>query len=145
MSREIAFEMAASGIRFGRGVTREIGMDLAEMKAARVMVLTDSALSKLPPVARVQESLADNKINFTLFDRVRVEPTDESFKEAIEFAANGEFDAFVAVGGGSTLDTAKAVNLYSTYPPSDFLDYVNPPIGKGLPVPGPRRNSPWPR
>ncbi|MEE9240119.1 MAG: hydroxyacid-oxoacid transhydrogenase, partial [bacterium] len=137
MSREIAFEMAASGIRFGRGVTREIGMDLAEMKAARVMVLTDSALSKLPPVARVQESLADNKINFTLFDRVRVEPTDESFKEAIEFAANGEFDAFVAVGGGSTMDTAKAVNLYSTYPPSDFLDYVNPPIGKGLPVPGP--------
>ena len=137
MRREIAFEMAASGIRFGRGVTREIGMDLAEMKAARVMVLTDSALSKLPPVARVQESLADNKINFTLFDRVRVEPTDESFKEAIEFAANGEFDAFVAVGGGSTMDTAKAVNLYSTYPPSDFLDYVNPPIGKGLPVPGP--------
>ena len=136
MSREIAFEMAASGIRFGRGVTREIGMDLAEMKAARVMVLTDSALSKLPPVARVQESLTDNKINFTLFDRVRVEPTDESFKEAIEFAANGEFDAFVAVGGGSTMDTAKAVNLYSTYPPSDFLDYVNPPIGKGLPVPG---------
>ena len=136
MRREIAFEMAASGIRFGRGVTREIGMDLAEMKAARVMVLTDSALSKLPPVARVQESLADNKINFTLFDRVRVEPTDESFKEAIEFAANGEFDAFVAVGGGSTMDTAKAVNLYSTYPPSDFLDYVNPPIGKGLPVPG---------
>ncbi|MEE8257964.1 MAG: hydroxyacid-oxoacid transhydrogenase [Acidobacteriota bacterium] len=137
MSREIAFEMAASGIRFGRGVTREIGMDLAEMKAARVMVLTDSVLSKLPPVARVQESLADNKINFTLFDRVRVEPTDESFKEAIDFAANGEFEAFVAVGGGSTMDTAKAVNLYSTYPPSDFLDYVNPPIGKGLPVPGP--------
>ena len=137
MRREIAFEMAASSIRFGRGVTCEIGMDLAEMKAARVMVLTDSALSKLPPVARVQESLADNKINFTLFDRVRVEPTDESFKEAIEFAANGEFDAFVAVGGGSTMDTAKAVNLYSTYPPSDFLDYVNPPIGKGLPVPGP--------
>ena len=137
MKSEIAFEMAASGIRFGRGVTREIGMDLAEMKATRVMVLTDPVLSNLPPVARVQESLADNKINFTLFDRVRVEPTDESFQEAIEFAEQGEFDAYVAVGGGSTLDTAKAANLYSTYPPSDFLDYVNPPIGKGLPVPGP--------
>ena len=35
------------------------------------------------------------------------------------------------------IDTAKAVNLYTTYPPQDFLDYVNPPIGKGLPVPGP--------
>ena len=41
------------------------------------------------------------------------------------------------MGGGSTIDTAKAVNLYTTYPPESFLDYVNPPIGKGMPVPGP--------
>ena len=68
---------------------------------------------------------------------MRVEPTDESFLDAIAFARAGGFDAFVAVGGGSTIDTAKAVNLYTTYPPADFLDYVNPPIGKGLPVPGP--------
>ena len=68
---------------------------------------------------------------------MRVEPTDESFLDAINFAKAGDYDAFVAVGGGSTIDTAKAVNLYTTYPPADFLDYVNPPIGKGLPVPGP--------
>ena len=46
-------------------------------------------------------------------------------------------DALVAVGGGSTIDTAKAVNLYTTYPPADFLDYVNAPLGKAVPVPGP--------
>jgi hydroxyacid-oxoacid transhydrogenase len=65
-----------------------------------------------------------------------VEPTDRSFRDAIEVASGQPFDAFVAVGGGSVIDTAKAASLYSTYP-ADLLDYVNPPIGKGLPVPGP--------
>ena len=136
MALEYAFELAASSIRFGRGVTREIGMDLAEMKAQRVMVLTDANLTKLAPVATVLQSLRDNGISHALFDRVRVEPTDVSFQEAIDFATEGGFDALVAVGGGSTIDTAKAANLYSTYP-ADFLDYVNAPIGKGRPVPGP--------
>ena len=136
MTQETAFEMATSSIRFGRGVTREIGMDLLEMKVKRVMVLTDPVLGKLPPMARVLQSLNDNKVEFSLFDRVCIEPTDESFKDAIEFARRGRFEGFVAVGGGSTIDTAKAANLYSTYPPSDFLDYVNLPLGKGMPVPG---------
>ena len=83
------------------------------------------------------ESLEQNKIPYALYDRVRVEPSDESFLDAIAFANARPFDAIVAVGGGSAIDTAKAVNLYTTYPPADFLDYVNPPIGKGLPVPGP--------
>src|SRR5204862_6283847 len=65
-----------------------------------------------------------------------VEPTDRSFAAASQAATEGQFASFVAVGGGSTIDTAKAANLYSTYP-ADFLDYVNAPIGRGLPVPGP--------
>ena len=137
MPHEIAFEIATSSIRYGPGVTREIGMDLTEMKVGRAMVLTDPNLAKLPPVAAVSQSLNDNRIAFSLFDRVRIEPTDASFREAIDFAVQGKFDAFVAVGGGSTIDTAKVANLYSTYPVPDFLDYVNPPLGKGLPVPGP--------
>ena len=66
---------------------------------------------------------------------VSVEPTDASFADAIRFAEQGEFDGFVAVGGGSVMDTAKAANLYDTYP-AEFLEYVNAPIGKGTPVPG---------
>jgi hydroxyacid-oxoacid transhydrogenase len=141
MSHEIAFEMAVSSIRFGPGVTREVGMDLADLGVRNVLVLTDPVLRSLSPVATVLESLEANRIAATVFDRVRVEPTDESFLDAIAFANagnnNGSYDAIVAVGGGSTIDTAKAVNLYTTYPPADFLDYVNTPIGKGLPVPGP--------
>jgi hydroxyacid-oxoacid transhydrogenase len=137
MLNDYAFEMATSGIRFGWGATREIGMDLAELKVRRVMVLTDATLSKLAPVRTVIESLSSNHVPFVFFDRVRVEPTDGSFLDAIQFARENEVDSFVAVGGGSTIDTAKAANLYSTYPPNDFLDYVNPPIGRGLPPPGP--------
>ncbi len=136
MPNDTAFEMATASIRFGPGVTREVGMDLADMGARRVMVVTDATLAKLQPVAVVLQSLEDEGVEFVLFDRVRVEPTDGSLREAIEFAQADSFDAFVAVGGGSTIDTAKAANLYSTYP-ADFLDYVNPPIGLGKPVPGP--------
>ena len=137
MDKDIAFEMAASHVRFGVGVTREVGMDLKEIGARRVLVVTDPLVGKLPPVRTVLESLDRSGVPFDLFDRVRVEPSDESLLEAIAVARAGSYDAYVAVGGGSTIDTAKAANLYATFPPSDFLDYVNPPIGKGLPVPGP--------
>ena len=57
-------------------------------------------------------------------------------KEASRFAQEGRFDGFIGVGGGSSMDTAKAANLYSTHP-ADFLAYVNAPIGEGKPVPSP--------
>ena len=119
------------------GVTREVGMDLKDHGVVRALVLTDPIVRTLRPVQIVMEALADAGIAATLYDRVRVEPSDESFLDAIAFASRGDYQALVAVGGGSTIDTAKAVNLYTTYPPADFLDYVNPPIGKGLPIPGP--------
>jgi hydroxyacid-oxoacid transhydrogenase len=136
MQRESAIELATSSIRFGPGVTREIGMDLADQGIRHVLVVADPNLTAQTPVQTALESLDGQNISYRLFDRVRVEPTDESFQEAIRCASAEPFDGFVAIGGGSTIDTAKAANLYSTYP-ADFLDYVNPPVGKGSPVPGP--------
>jgi hydroxyacid-oxoacid transhydrogenase len=136
MTNEYAFEMASSAIRVGPGVTREVGAELADLGKRYVLVFTDPNLRTLPPVATVLESLESHDVRFAVFDRVRVEPTDESFQEAASAAQADDFDAFVAVGGGSTIDTAKAANLYSCYP-ADFMDYVNPPIGRGQPVPGP--------
>jgi hydroxyacid-oxoacid transhydrogenase len=134
--REYAFEMAASGIRFGFGATREVGADLADMGVRHALIFTDPVVRALGPVATVLQSLEDNRIAFTLFDRVRVEPSDESIQEAARFASAIDYDAIVAVGGGSVIDTAKAANLYACWP-AEFLDYVNPPIGKGKPAPGP--------
>lgn len=138
MELDTAFEMATSNIRFGRGITREVGMDLKDRGLKRVMVLTDPNLRESAPVQIALEAMAAEGIEYALFDRVRVEPTDISFKEAIAFAKEGAFDGFVAVGGGSTIDTAKAANLYTSYP-ADFLAYVNAPIGQGQPVPGPTK------
>ena len=132
---ETAFTMDTSSLKFGPGVTREVGGDMRRLGASRVMVVTDPAVAELEPVATALEALTRAGIDTALYRDVRVEPTDASFGDAIRFAQQGGFDGYLAVGGGSSIDTAKAANLYATYP-ADFLAYVNPPIGEGLPVPG---------
>jgi hydroxyacid-oxoacid transhydrogenase len=131
-----AFQISTSNLRFGRGITHEVGMDLEDMGLKRTLLVIDPRLRDLPTGPTVLQSLKAARRDFEIFDAVATEPTDRSFHEAIAVARQGNFDSFVAVGGGSALDTAKAANLYSTYP-ADFLDYVNAPIGRGKPVPGP--------
>lgn len=126
--------MACSNIRYGEGVTQEIGLDCKNLNAKKVCVMTDPHLSPLDPVRVTLESLDRAGVPFELYDKCRVEPSQNSFEAAIKFASEGKFDAFVAVGGGSVMDTCKAANLYSSNPDADFLDYVNAPIGKGLPI-----------
>ena len=135
-ARDTAYQIATSNLRFGAGTTREVGMDLEDLGLRRALLVIDPRLRRLAPGETVIESLRSARIAFDVFDGVSVEPTDASFQEAIAVAASGNFDSFVAVGGGSTIDTAKAANLYSTHP-ADFLDYVNAPIGRGRPVPAP--------
>ena len=135
MLLDTAYEIATSNIRFGPGTTKEIGMDLKDRGLQRIMVLTDPNLREQAPVQTALAAIAEAGVEYALFDQVRVEPTDASFKAAIAYAEQG-FDGFVAVGGGSVMDTAKAANVYTTYP-ADFLTYVNAPIGRGEPVPGP--------
>jgi hydroxyacid-oxoacid transhydrogenase len=135
MSFESAFTMDTSAIKFGPGVTREVGEDAKALGATRVMLVTDPYLAFSDAVATAKKSLEAAGVDYALFSDVRVEPTDVSFKKAIDFANDGGFDAFIAIGGGSVMDTAKAANLYSTWP-AEFLTYVNAPIGEGKPVPG---------
>ena len=136
MQRDTVFQMSTTNIRFGVGCTSEIGMDLRDMSVKRTLLILDPNLRSLPVAEVVVESLKSQGIDFTIFDEVSVEPTDISFQHAAAAATEGHFDSFVAVGGGSTIDTAKAANLYSSWP-ADFLRFVNAPIGDGQPVPGP--------
>ncbi|KAL6886720.1 Dehydroquinate synthase-like protein [Trichoderma longibrachiatum] len=137
--KEYAFEMAASSIRFGAGATQEVGMDLQNLGSKRVCVVTDQTVNQLDAMRQVRESLDREGINYKVYSDVRIEPKDSSIKDAIAWARPYEPDAFLAVGGGSVMDTAKLMNLYSAYPDADFLDFVNAPLGKGLPIDKPLR------
>ncbi|TKA62295.1 hypothetical protein B0A49_08450 [Cryomyces minteri] len=132
--KEYAFEMAASSIRFGPGCTKEVGMDFKNMGSKRVMVVTDGTVEKLDAMKQVREGLEKEGIPFEVYNKVRVEPKDSSIKEAIAAAKAYQPDAFLAVGGGSVIDTTKLMNLYACFPEADFLDFVNAPLGKGLPI-----------
>ena len=136
MTTDTAFQMSASNIRFGSGCTAEVGLDLKAMEVSRTLVVIDPKLRSLPTGEVVFKSLDSAGVNYDVFDEVAVEPTDKSFQRAAECATGGGFDSFVAVGGGSTIDTCKAANLFATYP-AEFYTYVNAPIGRGEPVPGP--------
>ena len=105
MKLETTIAMKTSNLKFGLGATREVGYDMRALGASRVMALIDPHLVDSEPVSIVLEALRVEGIDAILFDRVRIEPTDVSFKEAIQFATDGRFDGYVALGGGGRLST----------------------------------------
>ena len=135
---ETVFIMEMSPIKFGLGATDEIAHDAKRLGLGRVLVFTDRNIAELGIPERIRGLLGEEGIKAEIFDGVEVEPTDRSMEEAATVTRGKEFDGFIAVGGGSTIDTCKAVNLLTTYP-APLLDYINKPVGKGVPVPGPLR------
>jgi hydroxyacid-oxoacid transhydrogenase len=133
---ETVLTMSSASIKYGVGATREVGYEMRELGGRRILVVTDRRVATLEPVTVALESLRREGLDVILYCETHIEPTDTSFKEAIRVAQEGRFDGYVGIGGGSSIDTVKAANLYATYP-ADFLTYVNAPIGKGTPVPGP--------
>jgi hydroxyacid-oxoacid transhydrogenase len=128
---ESIFTYGAPTLKFGDGASDEIGYDLAQLGARRALVITDAGVAATGLPERVAAQMAQFGVEAAVYAGVRIEPTDESMQAAIDWARDhGPWDAFVAVGGGSSIDTAKAVNLLLTNP-GELLDYVNAPVGGG--------------
>lgn len=132
---ESAFTVDASRVTFGRGALAEVGDRVAAYGARRVALVTDSRLRELQWFEDVESSLRGAGLDVALFDEVAVEPTDESVELAVGFARDAQPDAYVSLGGGSVIDTAKLSNLLTSHP-APLLEYVNAPLGAGAPVPG---------
>ncbi|MGH3463855.1 MAG: hydroxyacid-oxoacid transhydrogenase [Kribbellaceae bacterium] len=128
---ETIFTYGAPQLKFGNGASDEIGYDLAQYGVRRALVVTDPGVAAIGHPQRIAEQLGRFGIEAAVFDRVHVEPTDESMRLAVEYGrGTGPWDAFVAVGGGSSIDTAKAINLLTTND-GDLMEYVNAPVGVG--------------
>jgi hydroxyacid-oxoacid transhydrogenase len=128
--REQVFTYAAPALKFGSGASGEVGHDLAAFGARRVLLVTDAGVAATGHPERIADQCRARGLDVVVFAGARVEPTDESMETAIAFARDqGPFDAVLAVGGGSSIDTAKAVNLLLTNP-GELIDYINAPIGK---------------
>jgi alcohol dehydrogenase class IV len=133
---ETIFTWGAPPLKFGAGAADEIGFDMAGFGVRRVLVVTDPGIGATGIPSRIADALTRYDIEAEVFDGVHVEPTDDSMNKAVEYArAQGDWDGFVAVGGGSAIDTAKAINLLTTHP-GELMDYINKPIGKAKTPPG---------
>ncbi|QWC86128.1 iron-containing alcohol dehydrogenase [Nocardioidaceae bacterium] len=128
---ESVFTYGAPSLKFGPGASDEVGHDLGELGVSRALLVTDAGVAATGHPERIADQIRAAGVEVAVFDRVQVEPTDVSLEAAISWAReHGPFDGFVAVGGGSCIDTAKAVNLLLTNP-GELIDYVNAPVGGG--------------
>ena len=130
IARETVFTYGAPQLKFGTGASDEVGHDLLQYGVRRALVVTDPGVAATGHPQRIADQMAQFGIEAMVYDGAHVEPTDESMQSAIDWArAEGPWDAFVAVGGGSAIDTAKAVNLLTSNE-GELMDYVNAPVGK---------------
>jgi alcohol dehydrogenase class IV len=134
--RETVFTVEATPIKFGPGAVDDAGWELKRIGVTRAMLVSDPGVVEVGITERVRKLIEAEGIEVEVFNRAHVEPTAESLQEAADVALEGGFDGFVAVGGGSSIDTAKVADLVSSHP-APIMDYVNPPVGEGRTPPGP--------
>src|ERR671921_549523 len=133
---ETVFTMEATPIKFGPGSVQDAGWELKRLGVTRAMLCSDPGVVATGITDGVVESIRAEGIEVDVFTDIRVEPSDESFQVAADVAVAGDYDGFVGVGGGSSIDTAKVADLIATHG-GEIMDYVNAPVGSGRKPPGP--------
>ncbi|HPU12612.1 MAG TPA: hydroxyacid-oxoacid transhydrogenase [Aeromicrobium sp.] len=124
------FTYGAPALKFGPGARHEIAADLARFAPKRVLIVTDAGVAATGAPDELAEQVRATGVVVVVFADTRVEPTDGSLNAAVDFArSSGPFDVIIAFGGGSSIDTAKAVNLLVTND-GELMDFINAPVGR---------------
>lgn len=106
----------SSNVVFGKDAVQELPKMLKEYEAKNVMVVYDNGVKMAGIAEKVLEQVKKADVNITIFDGVIPNPTNEVVEEAASIALRDKVDVFVAVGGGSSIDLTKAVNILMTNP-----------------------------
>ncbi len=127
---ETVFTWGAPPLVFGRSAFDEVGHHAASLGLRRLAIVTDPGLAALGLADRAAGLLGAVGITSATFANVHIEPTDDSVATAAAWARETRPDGYLAIGGGSVIDTAKAMNLLATND-GELTEYLNPPIGAG--------------
>ena len=122
---------------FGSGAIKEIPAEIRSRACKKVMLVTDKDLLKFKVATKVTELLAAEGIDFEIYDNIKANPTIENVQTGVAFCKKCGADIIVAVGGGSAIDTSKAIAIIMTNP--EFADVrslegVAPTKNKCLPI-----------
>ena len=123
-------------VKFGMGVTDEVGIEARKANIKNALLVVGKKLADSELAQRVVSALENEGVKVEKTTKVRVEPEDDALLDAYRDIKDRKIDGFISLGGGSTIDTAKILNLLHTHP-ADINDYINRPVGKGLHPPGP--------
>ncbi len=108
---------------FGKGAREELPREIKERGFKKVLVVTDKALFEVGVTARVIEVLDKAGIEYTVYSEVKPNPTIKNVLDGVEKCKEFGADVIVAVGGGSSIDTAKGISILMTNP--DRMDVVS--------------------
>lgn len=123
-------------IRFGRGRLSEVGQAVARYGKRCLIVTVKSDKVFTPLFDRVKQYLKEAGVEYTHFDGVVPNPTTDSVTAGADMAKEFKADLVLGVGGGSSMDTAKAIAVEATHPGTawDYLFFKTPATEKTLPI-----------
>lgn len=126
-------------IKFGTGISGQIGKELKALEKSKPIIITDKGLLKAGVVEKITNALEKEGIEYTIFDGIEPNPRDITVQKAYDAAKAFGADVLIAIGGGSSMDTAKGVGVLMTHGGviNDYegLDKVKKPICDLIAIP----------